>query len=69
MTYFVPATATDVNYIVEVSPDLNTWNSGAGYTQVLNSVQGTNGTTVTIQDLVSTSAAHHFMHLRVVQTQ
>ena len=31
---------TDVDYIVEVSPDLGTWNSGAGHTVIMQETGG-----------------------------
>jgi alpha-N-arabinofuranosidase len=67
ITYFVPTSVTDVNYIVEVSTDLVTWNTGTGYTQTVSSVAGTGGTTITVQDTLPTTTAKRFMHLRVTQ--
>jgi hypothetical protein len=67
VTYVVPASITDINYIVEVSSDLMTWNSGAGYTQVLSNVAGASGHTITVQDTLPTATQKHFMRLRVTQ--
>jgi hypothetical protein len=67
MTYFVPASITDVSYIPEVSTDLITWNSGAGYTQVISNVAGAGGNTITVQDTLPTTTQKRFMHLRVTQ--
>jgi len=63
----VPASITDINYIVEVSSDLMTWNSGAGYTQVTSSVASAAGTTITVQDTLPPTTQKHFMRLRVTQ--
>jgi hypothetical protein len=67
ITYFVPSAITDINYIVEVSSDLSTWNSGSGYTQTISSVQGSSGTTYTVQEMLPTTTSEHFMRLRVTQ--
>jgi hypothetical protein len=67
ITYFVPASITDIYYIVEVSSDLVTWNSGAAYTQVMSSTISASGTTVTVQDILPTTTQGHFMRLRVTQ--
>ncbi|MCE0523321.1 MAG: Ig-like domain-containing protein [Methylacidiphilales bacterium] len=67
LTYFVPSSITDINYIVEVSTDLATWNSGAGYTQVISSVPSSTGDTITVQDTYPPSTQKRFMHLRVTQ--
>jgi hypothetical protein len=67
MTYFVPASITDVSYIPEVSTDLMTWNSGTGYVQVVSTVTSASGNTITVQDTLPTTAPKHFMHLRVTQ--
>jgi len=67
MTYFVPASITDVSYVVEVSTDLMNWNSGAGYTQILSNVAGPSGDTLTVQDTLPTTTPKHFMRLRVTQ--
>jgi hypothetical protein len=67
LTYLVPAGMTDVTFIVEVSTDLNTWNSGTGYTQQIASTTGSAGTTITVQDLLPSTSLRHFMRLRVSQ--
>jgi hypothetical protein len=67
VTYFDPSAITDVTYIVEVSTDLVNWNSGAGYTEVVSSVPGAGGTTITVQDTLPATAQKHFMRLRVTQ--
>jgi hypothetical protein len=67
MTYFVPASITDVSYIPEVSTDLMTWNSGAGYVQVVSTVTSASGNTITVQDTLPTTVPKHFMHLRVTR--
>jgi hypothetical protein len=67
VTYFVPTSITDVSYIVEVSTDLITWNSGAGYTQVISNVAGASGHTITVQDTLPSTTQKRFMRLRVTQ--
>ncbi len=65
LTYVVPSAITDVTFIVEVSTDLQTWNTGAGYTSVISTVAGTTGQTITVQDALPSTARKHFMRLRV----
>jgi len=67
ITYVVPTAITDINYIVEVSSDLMTWNSGANYTQVISNVAGSNGNTVTVQETLPATVPKHYMRLRVTQ--
>jgi alpha-N-arabinofuranosidase len=67
LTYLSPTSITDVTFEVEVSTDLITWNSGAGYTQVTSNTAGTGGTNITVQDTLPTSSQKHFMRLRVSQ--
>jgi hypothetical protein len=67
VTYVVPASITDIAYIVEVSSDLMTWNSGTGYTQVTSTVASASGNTITIQDTLPTTTQKRFMRLRVTQ--
>jgi hypothetical protein len=67
VTYVVPSSIADISYIVEVSSDMITWNSGANYTQVISSVVGANGNTITVQDTLPTTVQKHFMRLRVTQ--
>ena len=62
--------APGISYIVEVSQDLLTWNSGSLYTQDLSAVDDGNGITqtVTVQVLQPVSATPHlFTRLRVTQ--
>jgi hypothetical protein len=67
VTYFDPTAITDVTYIVEVSTDLQTWNSGPGYTAVVTTVPGVGGNTITVQDTLPATNLKHFMRLRVTQ--
>ena len=67
VTYFVPTSITDVSYVAEVSTDLITWKSGAGYTQVITNVAGAGGNTLTVQDMLPSTTQKRFMHLRVTQ--
>jgi hypothetical protein len=67
VTYFVPNSISDISYIVEVSSDLQTWNSGSGYTSIVTSVPGSSGTTITVQDQLPATTQKHFMRLRVTQ--
>ena len=65
--YFVPSALTDIDYIVEVSSDLQNWNSGTGYTHVVSTASGNGGNTITVVDTLPTTTPKHFMHLRVTQ--
>jgi len=67
LTYFAPASITDISYIVEVSTDLVTWNSGTGYTEVTTNVPSSSGNTITVQDTLPATTTKHFMRLRVMQ--
>ncbi|HEV3273114.1 MAG TPA: Ig-like domain-containing protein [Candidatus Methylacidiphilales bacterium] len=67
ITYLQPASITDINYIVEVSTDMLTWNSGAGYTNVLSKVAGSGGNTITVEDAFPTTTPKRYMRLRVTQ--
>jgi hypothetical protein len=67
VTYLVPSSITDITYIVEVSSDLVNWNSGTGYTDVVSSIPGPTGTTITVQDTLPAATQKHFMRLRVTQ--
>lgn len=66
MTYFAPSALTDITFNVQVSTDLKTWNSGTGYTQVNSSTATSTGTTITVQDTLS-SGSRRFMRLIVTQ--
>ena len=62
--------AAGISYIVEVSQDLLTWNSGSLYTQDVSAVDDGNGLTqtVTVQTLLPISGTPHlFTRLRVTQ--
>jgi len=63
MTYLVPSAITDINYVPEVSSDLQTWSSGSNVVQVVSSVVGATGTTITVNDALPSSAQKHFMRL------
>ena len=67
LTYLAPKSITDVTFVVEVSSDLEAWNSGSGYTQVSSSIAGTSGTSITVQDTLPFATQKHFMRLRVSQ--
>jgi hypothetical protein len=67
VTYFVPNSISDITYIVEVSSDLQLWNSGSGYTSVITSVPSSTGTTITVQDAIPATTQKHFMRVRVTQ--
>ena len=67
LTYSANPTATDLTYTVEVSSDLQTWNSGTGYTS-MPVILSNNGITQQIQvsDLTPiTSENKRFIRLRV----
>jgi hypothetical protein len=67
LTYFVPASITDIAYIPEASSDLITWNSGTGYVQVMSNVSSASGNTITVQETLPATLQTHFLHLRVTQ--
>jgi len=69
VTYFAPFAIADINYVVEVSSDLQNWNSGPGYTQTVSSVVVAGGTNITVQDTLPTTTPKHFMRVRVTQSQ
>jgi hypothetical protein len=69
MSYQVPATLTDVDFVPEVSSDLQTWNSSSAAVQVVSNTVGANGTTVTVEDCMPSTSRTHFMRLRVTQLQ
>jgi hypothetical protein len=67
LTYLVPGSITDINYIPEVSTDMLTWNSGTGYTQVISNVASSSGNTITVEDTLPTTTQKRYMRLRVTQ--
>ena len=65
-THVIPA--TDIIYTVQVSGDLQSWNSGAGYPSVVSKTPNPGGLTQTIvvQDLIPVSGTNRrFMRLQV----
>lgn len=69
MSYQVPSALTDVEFIPEVSSDLQTWNSGSAVVQIISNTVGPNGTTITVEDCLPASTTKRFMRLRVTQQQ
>jgi hypothetical protein len=69
MSYQVPAAITDVDFVPEVSTDLQNWNSSSAAVQVVSNTVGANGTTVTVEDCLPSTTRAHFMRLRVTQVQ
>ena len=69
LTYTKVKTATDLTYLVEVSADLVTWNSGSGYTADVAVLHQGTTEQVTTRDLTAISAAtpYRFMRLRVTR--
>ena len=66
LTYAQVKAATDINYTVEVSGDLSTWNSGTGYTAPVGTTDKGTTQTVVVQDLVPlSSATKRFIRLKV----
>ena len=67
LTYTKVIAATDLTYTVQVSTDLQTWNSGPTYTGVLNTVTDSNGITqsITVQSLIPLSGSRQFIRLQV----
>jgi hypothetical protein len=68
LTYTQSVLESDIGYTVEVSNDLQHWNSGAGYTSVISNSPNPNGLTETIvvQDVNPVGDANsEFMRLKV----
>jgi len=68
LTYTQVIAATDIDYIVEVSDDLQIWNSGSGYTTVVSVNNNPDGVSqaVVVQDLIPiNSTQKRFMRLKV----
>jgi hypothetical protein len=67
-TYTKVKSATDITYIAEVTNDLATWYSGAGYTSVLETID--HGTTISVKVgslLAPDSPQRQFMRLRIAR--
>jgi len=70
LSYTQVIAATDITYSAQVSSDLQTWNSGPGYTLLLSGSNNPDGTTTTvvIQDLTpQDSAPKRFIRLQVTK--
>ena len=67
ITYFWPNATPDITFVVEVSTDLQTWNTGSGYIQQTANVASATGHTITIQDTLPATTGRRFMRLRVTQ--
>jgi len=71
LTYQRVISRPDLTYIVDVSSDMQTWNSGAGYTAAPSIVANADGVTetVTVEDLTPVGIGNpsHYMRLRVVE--
>lgn len=70
LSYTQVMAATDIVYTVEVSGDLHTWNSGGGYTSIINATNNADGVTqtVTVQDLTPINiATQRFLRLKVTK--
>ena len=69
LTYTKVKAATDLTYVVEVSADLVTWNSGSGYTTDVAVVDQGGTQRVTTRDLMGVTPAtpRLFMRLRVTR--
>ncbi len=66
LTYTKVKADTDLTYVVEVSGDLQTWNSGSAYTTDVSTVdQGTTQQVTTRDRTPVTAGARRFMRLRV----
>ena len=68
LTHTKPKAATDLTYVVEVSADLVTWQSGSGYTAEAGVLDQGTTAQVTTRDLTAIpAAARRFMRLRVTR--
>ena len=69
LTYTKVLAATDLTYTVQISTDLQTWNSGASYTTTTSATNNPDGITqsVTVQSLVplSNGSPRQFIRLQV----
>jgi len=69
LTFIRPPGLLDISYIVEVSTDLQVWNSGTGFTQILSTtLLDAQHERVVVRDLTPLSgASRRFIRLRVTQ--
>lgn len=70
LAYTQLISAPDITYTVEVSGDLKTWNSGAGFTSEVSATDNPDGVTrkVVVQDLTPASGTtNRFMRLSVAR--
>lgn len=69
LTYIRPPGLTDISYLVEVSSDLQVWNSGAGHTQTVSITPlDAQHEQVVVRDLTSLGGTfRRFIRLRVTQ--
>ncbi len=69
LTYIRPPGLPDITYVVEVSGDLQVWNSGAGFTQVFSTtLLDAQHEQVVVRDLTPISGTtRRFIRLRVTQ--
>ena len=70
LTYTSVIADTDITYAVEVSSDLQTWNSGAGYTATVSTTTNSGNTTqtVVVRDLTAVSSTSpRFIRLKVIK--
>ncbi len=68
LSYTQVLSATDINYIPEVSGDMQTWNSGLGYVVPVSVTPSPGGATetVVVQDLTPvTTGAPRFFRQRI----
>jgi sugar lactone lactonase YvrE len=66
LTYTQVKSDTDITYIVEVTGDLQTWNSGAGYTAPVSATDNGSTETVTVRDAVPLDGGNkQFIRLKV----
>lgn len=68
LAYTQTTAATDISYIVEVSGDLRTWNSGTNYTSLVSetNTSGAATQTATVRDQIPlTGTSRRFIRLKV----
>jgi hypothetical protein len=68
LTYLCPPGLTDVTYVVQVSSDLVTWNSGPSFTTTISNSLVGNQQQVVVRDLTPTSGTtRRFIRLEITQ--
>ena len=65
LTATLDASATDIIPVAEVSPDLQSWQTGPGYTEVVSDTSSNNIRTLVLRDTTPVTAAARYLRLRI----